>query len=179
LPLLLAPSREQWSKLSHSGQACRRRRAGGPGHRAFFLGTGIEEAQERPLLPTSGGAGAAPPPPNHRAPRPAGGSHCLEYHLGRAGGWQGGQLRVLCSPSSLHTKEPRTGGPPGGRGVREPDSFLRKPLGYHLGRAGGWQGPPEGPIARARQPFRAPQQGTQGRGATGGAGSPRTRGSPS
>jgi hypothetical protein len=28
-------------------------------------------------------------------------------------------------------------------------------LGYHLGRAGGWQGPPEGPIARARQPFHA------------------------
>jgi hypothetical protein len=45
-----------------------------------------------------------PKPP----PRPAGGSHCLVYHLGRAGGWQG---------------PPR---------------------------------PPEGPIARARQPFRAP-----------------------
>jgi hypothetical protein len=30
-------------------------------------------------------------------------------------------------------------------------------LGYHLGRAGGWQGPPEGPTERARQPLpRAP-----------------------
>jgi hypothetical protein len=47
--------------------------------------------------------------------------------------------------------------------------------GYHLGRAGGWQGPLEGPIARARQSFRAPHQGTQDRGGTGGAGSPRNR----
>jgi hypothetical protein len=70
-------------------------------------------------------------------------------------GHREGQLRVLGSPSALHTKEPRTGGPPGRRAeVRGPDFFLRKPLGYHLGRAGGWQGPPEGPIARARQPFR-------------------------
>jgi hypothetical protein len=36
--------------------------------------------------------------------------------------------------------------------------FCESPLGitWGLGRAGGWQGPPEGPIARARQPFRAP-----------------------
>jgi hypothetical protein len=44
-----------------------RRSAGArPGHRAFFLGTRIEEAQKRPL-PASGGAGVAPPAPqNHR-----------------------------------------------------------------------------------------------------------------
>jgi hypothetical protein len=30
-------------------------------------------------------------------------------------------------------------------------------LGYHLGRAGEWQGPSEGPISRARQPLRAPR----------------------
>jgi hypothetical protein len=69
-----------------------------------------------------------PKPP----PRPAGGSHCLGYHLGRAGGWQGPpegrQLRVLGSPSALRTKGPRTGGPPGGRGVRGPGFFLRKPI---------------------------------------------------
>jgi hypothetical protein len=29
-------------------------------------------------------------------------------------------------------------------------------LGYHLGRAGEWQGISEGPISRARQPLRAP-----------------------
>jgi hypothetical protein len=30
-------------------------------------------------------------------------------------------------------------------------------LGYHLGRAGEWQGSSEGPISRARQPLRAPR----------------------
>jgi hypothetical protein len=97
-------------------------------------------------------------------PPPVGGSHCLGYHLAGASWWVGGrghrkgQLRVLGSPSALRTKEPRTRGAPGG-GV-DP-IFFRKPLGYHLGRAGGWQGPPEGPTVRARQPFRAPHQGTQ------------------
>jgi hypothetical protein len=55
-----------------------------------------------------------PKPP----PRPAGGSHCLEYHLGWTGGWQGppeGPIaRDLGSASALRTKEPKTGGPPGG-----------------------------------------------------------------
>jgi hypothetical protein len=42
-----------------------------------------------------------------------------------------GQLRVLGSPSARHTKEPRTGGPPGGRaggGSAGPIFFLRKSL---------------------------------------------------
>jgi hypothetical protein len=68
-----------------------------------------------------------PKPP----PRQAGGSHCLGYHLGRAGGWQGppeGPMRVLGSPSARHTKEPRTGGAPGGRGVRGPDFFCESPF---------------------------------------------------
>jgi hypothetical protein len=54
-------------------------------------------------------------------------------------------------------------------------------LGYHLGRAGGWQGPPEGPIARARQLGSPSARRTLALrnpgpwGHTGGAGSPRTR----
>ena len=47
-------------------------------------------------------------------------------------GHRKGQLRVLGSPSARHTKEPRTGGPPGGRGVRGPDFFLRKSLRTYL-----------------------------------------------
>ena len=50
---------------------------------------------------------------------------------GDRGHWKG-QLRVLGSPSALHTKEPRTGGAPGGRGVRGPDFFLRKSLRTYL-----------------------------------------------
>jgi hypothetical protein len=37
---------------------------------------------------------------------------------------------VLGSPSARHTKEPRTGGPPGGRGVRGPDFFFAKVPSY-------------------------------------------------
>jgi hypothetical protein len=48
-------------------------------------------------------------------------------------GHQEGQLRVLGSPSARHTKESRTGGAPGGRGVRGPDFFLRKSLRTYLG----------------------------------------------
>jgi hypothetical protein len=43
-------------------------------------------------------------------------------------GHRKGQLRVLGSPSARHTKEPRTGGPPGGRGVRGPDYFCESPF---------------------------------------------------
>jgi hypothetical protein len=43
-----------------------------------------------------------------------------------------GQLRVVGSPSELHTKEPRTGGPPGGRRVRGSYFFLRNPLNTYL-----------------------------------------------
>jgi hypothetical protein len=39
-------------------------------------------------------------------------------------GHRKGQLRVLGSPSALHTKEPRTGGPPG---VRGPDFLAKVP----------------------------------------------------
>jgi hypothetical protein len=39
---------------------------------------------------------------------------------------------VLGSPSARRTKEPRTGGPPGGRGVRGPDFLLRKSLRTYL-----------------------------------------------
>jgi hypothetical protein len=80
----------------------------GPGHRAFFFATRIEEAPHAPRV----GAGAESPPPKP-PPRPTGGSHCLGCHLGRA--------------------------------------------------SDGWQGPPEGPNARARQPLRAPHQRIQPR----------------
>jgi hypothetical protein len=44
-----------------------------------------------------------------------------------------GQLRVLGSPSARHTKEPRTGGPPGGRGGSpQTRFFLRKSLRTYL-----------------------------------------------
>jgi hypothetical protein len=99
------------------------------------LGTRIEEAQERPL-PASGGAGEAPPPQNHRPGQ-------LAAHIALGATWGGlvgcrgrqkGQLRVLGSPSALRTKEPTgPGGNRGGRGVRGPDFFLRKPLDTYLG----------------------------------------------
>jgi hypothetical protein len=117
------------SKLSYPGRAFRHS-GGGPGHRALFLGTQIEEAQERPL-PVSGGAGAAPPP---KTTAPASWRltlPCLGITWGGLVGGRGhrkGQLRVLGSPSALRTKEPRTGGPPGGRGVRGPDFFCGSPL---------------------------------------------------
>jgi hypothetical protein len=43
-------------------------------------------------------------------------------------GHREGQLRVVSSPSppAHRTKEPRTGGAPGGRGVRGPDFFFAK-----------------------------------------------------
>jgi hypothetical protein len=52
-----------------------------PGHRAFFLVTRMEEAHSA----SSGGAGAAPPP-KAITTASCGGSHCLGYHLGWAGG---------------------------------------------------------------------------------------------
>jgi hypothetical protein len=87
-----------------------------------------------------------PKPP----PWPAGGSHCLGYHLGRLVGDRGhrkGQLRVLGSPSALHTstKEPRTGGPPGGAGSPRTRFFLRKSLDTYLRVLKPDCGPP-GPI---------------------------------
>jgi hypothetical protein len=60
-------------------------------------------------------------------------------------GHRKGQLRVLGSPSARHTKEPRTGGPPGGRGVRGPDFFSRKSLRTYLRLLKPGSGPP-GPI---------------------------------
>jgi hypothetical protein len=48
-------------------------------------------------------------------------------------GHRKGQLRVLGSPSALRTKEPRAGGPPGRRGVRGSDFFVRKSLDTYLG----------------------------------------------
>jgi hypothetical protein len=51
-------------------------------------------------------------------------------------GHQEGQLRVLGSPSARHTKESRTGGAPGGRGVRGPDFFFAKVPSYLSGGRG-------------------------------------------
>jgi hypothetical protein len=59
------------------------------------------------------------------------------YHVSPGAGWwhwwvtgatgrRKGQLRVLGSPSVRRTKEPRTGGPPGGRGVRGPGFVFAK-----------------------------------------------------
>jgi hypothetical protein len=44
-------------------------------------------------------------------------------------GHRKGQLRVLGSPSARHTKEPRTGGPPGGGGESaDPIFFCESPF---------------------------------------------------
>jgi hypothetical protein len=65
-------------------------------------------------------------------------------------------------------------------GVRGPDFLLRKLLGYHLGRAGGWQGHRKGQLRVLGSPstLRA-KEPAQDQGGTGGggvkAGSPRTR----
>jgi hypothetical protein len=64
--------------------------------------------------------------------RPAGGSHCLGTRITWGGlvgdrGHRKGQLRVLGSPSALRTKEPRTGGPPGGRGEETRFFFAKVP----------------------------------------------------
>jgi hypothetical protein len=56
-----------------------------------------------------------------------------------------GQLRVLGSPSARHTKEPRTGGAPGGAGSPRTRFFLRKSLGTYLRVLKPDCGPP-GPI---------------------------------
>jgi hypothetical protein len=76
------PGNSGASKLSHPGTS------GRPGHRAFFLGTRIEEAQER-QLPASGRRRrwCTSTPQNHRPDQLA--AHIalgLGYHLGRAGG---------------------------------------------------------------------------------------------
>jgi hypothetical protein len=138
-------------------------RNGLAGHRgAFFLGTRIEEAQKRPL-PASGGAGAAPgaapPPQTHRPGQ-------LAAHIalgitwgGLVGGSRGhasmhrkGQLRVLGSPSALHSstalRGPGPGGHRGGRAGRPRTRFfLRKALDIYL-RALGTE---TGLWARSRQ----------------------------
>jgi hypothetical protein len=54
-------------------------RAPGPGNRAFFLASRMEEAPHAPRV----GAGAAPPP--NPPPRSASGSHRLLHTLGQAG----------------------------------------------------------------------------------------------
>jgi hypothetical protein len=45
-------------------------------------------------------------------------------------GHREGQLRVLGSPSARHTKEPRTGGPPGGAGSPRTRFFFAKVPSY-------------------------------------------------
>jgi hypothetical protein len=79
----------------------------GLGTARFFLGTRIEEAQERALPAASGGAGAAPPP---KTTAPASWRLTLPWVSPVWGGLVGGrghrkgQLRVLGSPSALRTK---------------------------------------------------------------------------
>jgi hypothetical protein len=57
-------------------------------------------------------------------------------------GHRKGQLRVLGSPSARHTstKEPRTGGPPGGRGA-DPIFFAKVPSYISEGTKTGLQTP--------------------------------------
>jgi hypothetical protein len=71
-------------------------------------------------------------------------NHCsgqLAAHIALGITWGGlagdrghrkGQLRVLGSPSARHTKEPRTGGAPGGAGSPRTRFFLRKSLRTYL-----------------------------------------------
>jgi hypothetical protein len=63
LLLLLPPPGKAEVRSSAILASCQafRHSGGRPGDRAFFFGTRIEEAQERPL-PASDGPGAAPPP---------------------------------------------------------------------------------------------------------------------
>jgi hypothetical protein len=90
-----------------------------------------------------------PKPP----PRPAGGSHCLGYHLGRAGagGWQGPPLGpiALARQAALPRSALRNPGPGGhtvgrGRGWRGPGYFFcESPFIYTLeGTETGLRGPP-------------------------------------
>jgi hypothetical protein len=126
----------------------------------------------------SGGAGAAPPP---KTTAPASWRLTLPWALGIT--WCGlvgdrghrkGQLRVLGSPSALRTKEPRTGGAPGGGGESTDPIFLRKPLDTYLRALKPACGPP-GPIdnilATARPPGSASRAGCKG----GKASNPNTR----
>jgi hypothetical protein len=87
------------------------------------------------VLQTSVALALVPPDAQKLSPRPAGGSHRLGYHLGRAGEWQGpsrkDQFRVLGSPSALRASIPRKGGPPGGRGSADP-IFSDRILFAHL-----------------------------------------------
>jgi hypothetical protein len=88
-------------------------------------------------LPASGGAGAGPPP---KTTASASWRLTLPWVSPGWGGLVGdmghrkGQLRVLGSPSALHTKEPRTRGPPGGAGSPRTRFFVwRKSLDTYLG----------------------------------------------
>jgi hypothetical protein len=79
----------------------------------------------------AGGAGAAPPP---QTTAPASWRLTLPWlgitwgGLVDGRGHRKGQMRVLGSPSALRTKKPRTGRPPGGQGVREPEKKCKSPL---------------------------------------------------
>jgi hypothetical protein len=84
--LLLPPPGNSERTLSHPGQAFRGASPARPGHRAFSLGTRMEEAQERPL-PVSGGAGAAPPP---KTTAPASWRLTLPWASPGAGWWVAG-----------------------------------------------------------------------------------------
>jgi hypothetical protein len=92
---------------------------------SYFLGTRIEEAQERPLPASEWRRWCSSAPPTHRPGQ-------LAAHIALGITW---------------------GGLVGDRGHRK--GQLR--------------------VLGSRQPLRAPHSGTQDRGATGGAGSPRTR----
>ena len=87
--------------LSHMRGKCASVPGGRPAHYRLH-----PAPPRKSVLQTSVAIALVPPDAQKPPPRPAGGSHCL---------------------------------------------------GYHLGRAGEWQGPSEGPISRARQPLRAPR----------------------
>jgi hypothetical protein len=134
-----------------------------------------------------------PPKPS---PRPAGGSHCLGYHLGRAGGWQGppewpiARARQPFRATHYALRNPGPGGHRGGGKSADPVFFLRKPIGTYLGALKPACGhpPSPGPISntlasavyvwplhspRARRsrwgvPAALPQPGMRGRGRWGG-----------
>ena len=127
------------------------------GHRAFFFASRTEEGKRRSApLAAYVWALVQLHPSQKPPPRPAGGSHCLGYHMGQGRGHRKGQFSVrvlLGSPSALRTKKPRTGGAPvGGAETRSPQTrFLLSAITPTTPGSGPF--PRKGPEGGGRAPW--------------------------